>query len=279
MSSDVVSAMQAQLLRLLSLLGILLTCAGLLRGTLSPGPLPVSPPENNVIADGEDLVYEVSWAFVKLGTIRLKTHRDRTSEAYIHSYDGLPFVDLHSVHYTTLDSCFYSLASRSLEKKEDEWWGLEYRFDTARKRLYVEEVFKKDFASPPYRRDMRDTIQLSSMSFIDGLSIAYFPRAFLHTRQTLTVPTVLYGKLGETTFTFGGLPTTESIDALPYPVRVIEVPGTTTVQGIYGMTGNFTGWFSDDAAGVPIKGKLKVLIGSVTVELIQWNRKGWSPPH
>jgi hypothetical protein len=44
------------------------------------------------------------------------------------------------------------------------------------------------------------------------------------------------------------------------------------------MTGDFVGWFSDDAAAVPIKGKLKVLLGNVTVELIRWNRKGWNPP-
>jgi hypothetical protein len=44
------------------------------------------------------------------------------------------------------------------------------------------------------------------------------------------------------------------------------------------MTGEFTGWFSDDEAAVPIKGKLNVLLGSVTVELIQWKRDSWSPP-
>jgi hypothetical protein len=62
------------------------------------------------------------------------------------------------------------------------------------------------------------------------------------------------------------------------PVRVIEVEGTTTVEGIYGMTGGFRGWFSDDSAAVPIKGRLKVLLGEVEIELTTWNRKGWNPP-
>jgi hypothetical protein len=59
---------------------------------------------------------------------------------------------------------------------------------------------------------------------------------------------------------------------------VVEVHGNTSAVGVFGMTGEFTGWFSDDEAAVPIKGELKVLLGTVTVELIGWKRSGWSPP-
>jgi len=249
--------------------------------TLSGAPpedLPLHPPENSVISEGEYLVYEVSWTVFKLGTIRLWTHGDYTAEAYVDSYEGLPIVDLHSIHYTKMDSCFYSLASHSVEKHDDEWQGQEYRYDTARRCIYVEEICKKDLRSPPYKRETRDSVQLATKSFLDGVSIAFFPRGFLHAKRTLTIPTVLYGKLGETTFRFSEKPTTESIDADPQPVRVITVTGSTSAEGIYGMSGDFTGWFSDDEAGVPIKGKLQVLIGSVTVELIQWTRKGWTLP-
>ena len=62
-----------------------------------------------------------------------------------------------------------------------------------------------------------------------------------------------------------------------YPVRVLEVEGSANAVGVYGMTGDFTGWFSDDEAAVLIKGRLKVLLGSVTVELIQWDRKERKP--
>ncbi len=259
--------------------GILLAFSLTLRGAIPPAPLPHRPPANEVIADGEDLTYEVTWTVFKLGTIRLRTHGDYSAEAQVDSYDHLPFVDLHAVHYTSMDSCFYSVGSHSFQKEDDGWQGQEYRYDTAQRRLYVEELFKKEFRSPPFKRVAVDTIQLASMSFLDGVSIAFFPRAFIHTSGTISVPTVLYGKLGETTFHFGEPASTESIDADPNPVRVVKVNGSTSAQGIYGMTGEFTGWFSDDAAGVPVKGKLKVLIGSVTVELVQWNRKGWSPPH
>jgi hypothetical protein len=235
--------------------------------------------QNAVVDGGEELVYEVSWTFIKLGTIRLRTFPNYTAKAYIDSYEGLPFVDLHSIHETEMDSSFFSRGSRSIEKKGDDWWGLNYVYDLPNKRLFVEETYQKDVQSLPHTRQLRDTLHLPSSAFLDGLSIGYYPRSMIHSAGTVDVPTVLYGKAGVTTFQFADKRTTERIDALDEPVRVLEVDGTTTMEGIFGMTGDFTGWFSDDSACVPIKGKLKVLIGNVTVELMQWNRAGWNPPH
>jgi hypothetical protein len=231
-----------------------------------------------IFGEGEELVYEVSWTFFKLGVIRLKSYPNFTAEASINSYEGVPFVDLHSIHFSAMDTLMYSRASHSIDKKETEWVGLDYLYDYANKCLTVEKTFQKDALSTPYKRVPYDTVRLASTSFIDGISIAYFPRMLIHTSQTVAVPTVLYGKLGTTTFRLPGNRTTEKIDALENPVRVVEIDGTTDVEGIYGMTGDFTGWFSDDGAAVPIKGKLKVLLGNVNVELIQWRRTGWNPP-
>lgn len=226
----------------------------------------------------EEFVYEVSWTFFKLGTIRIQTLGQHEARAYIDSYEGLPFVDLHSIYYTQMDSLFFSRGAHSFDKNEKEWTGLTYRCEDGGM-VVVERAFLTDPSGEPYRREFVDTVQAPGGRFVDGLSIGYVPRPLIHTIQTVTVPTILKGELGNTTFYFTGKRTLESISVLDEPVRVIEVRGTTNVEGIFGMTGDFTGWFSDDAAAVPIKGKLKVLLGSVTVELIQWKRDGWSPPH
>ena len=82
-----------------------------------------------VMVEGEELVYEVSWYFVKLGTIRtkiLKANSDSnmmirySAMAYVDSYEGLPFADLHSVSYTGVDDFLYSRATRTLEKRGDQ---------------------------------------------------------------------------------------------------------------------------------------------------------------
>jgi hypothetical protein len=63
-----------------------------------------------------------------------------------------------------------------------------------------------------------------------------------------------------------------------YPVDVVHFDGNMDFVGIFGLTGGFEGWFSNDEARVPILAKMKVLIGSVTVELMKWTRPGWNPP-
>jgi hypothetical protein len=68
------------------------------------------------------------------------------------------------------------------------------------------------------------------------------------------------------------------VDAIDYPVDVVHFDGHLDFVGIFGLTGGFEGWFSNDEARVPIMAKMKVLIGSVTVELMKWNRQGWTPP-
>lgn len=68
---------------------------------------------STVFDSGEELVYEVSWTFFKLGTIHIKTLGNFKAIAYIDSYDGVPFVDLHSVHYTEMDSTFHTTGAAS----------------------------------------------------------------------------------------------------------------------------------------------------------------------
>jgi len=234
---------------------------------------------DQILVDTEELVYEVSWSFFKLGTIRLTSRRDLSADAYIDSYETVPFIDLHAMNHTVMDSAFSSVTSFALDLKEDaRWHGLAYTYDRASGRLFVDEVVHPAPDVPPLSARRVDTLHMGSGEFVDGLSIAFYPRRFVHAARTVSVPTVLYGKVGTTTFEFANEQTTESLDALDQPVRVIEVHGSTTVIGVYGMTGEFTGWFSDDAAGIPLKGTLKVLIGTVNVELIQWRRPGWTPP-
>lgn len=262
--------------RTILLLPAILSIIGFVSAKLQGNPGDVVG--SRVAMDGEEYVYEVRWTWFKLGTIRLQTLSGGKAEAFIDSAPNIPFVNLHSVHYTTMDSMFYSHASYSMEKEDDVWKGMNYVYDLPEKLLYVEDVTWKSPHDQPVMRAMKDTLRLPSSSFLDGLSIAYFPRRFIHADSTVTMPTVLYGKLGETTFFFRDKHTTESIDAVDNPVRVIEFDGYTTAVGIYGMTGEFTGWFSDDEAAVPIRGKLKVLVGNVTVELVSWHRAGWNPP-
>ena len=90
-----------------------------------------SPCDTLLICPGEELLYEVSWLKVKLGQIRLKVLAPTTAAdgavryncvAYVDSYEGIPFVDLHAVTYTEMDAHFASTGYHSVEKKGDDRW-------------------------------------------------------------------------------------------------------------------------------------------------------------
>jgi hypothetical protein len=235
-------------------------------------------PTSRILAGGEELTYEVSWSFLDLGTVRLVTRDDYTATAYIDSYDGIPVVDLHAVFVTQMDSLFRSLHSRSLELKDGFWQGLDYTYDHAAGRIFIDEITLKDPLGEPTSRVPSDTMALPGADFVDGLSIAMLPRRYIHTNSRIDVPTILYGKMGTTMFDFTEEGTEDELDAVDHPVRMHEVSGATSVVGIFGMTGEFRGWFSDDSAAVPLRGKLKVLIGNVELQLIRWKKGGWNPP-
>ena len=74
------------------------------------------------------------------------------------------------------------------------------------------------------------------------------------------------------------LRTEAEIDAVDYPVEVVEFDGRMDYEGVYGLTGYFQGWFTNDEARIPIVARMKVILGSVKVQLQKWQRGGWQPP-
>jgi hypothetical protein len=239
----------------------------------------------SVMLPGEELVYEVSWMFFKLGKIRIKTLPPSSansviafsSVAYSDSYN-LPFVDFHALSTSDMDSTLFSKGSSLFEKKEDKWFRQIYLFSPSTRTYVTENSFVKDIHSQPMQPPTFDTLKLSYDRFQDGTSILYFARAHAHDRRAIGVPTLVRGKAGKTNFYFPAEHTTETIDAVSYPIKVVEMEGKVEFEGIFGLTGDFVGWFSDDGAAVPIKAKMKVILGSITLELKAWKRFGWSPP-
>jgi hypothetical protein len=126
--------------------------------------------------EDEELLYDVSWAGIKIGPIRLKTLSVQDSSeaikhkavAYIDSHSGLPFVNVHFVAYTEMDSSFNSLGSYSYEKQDKEWQRLTYRYDLLKKVVVVEEAYQETLDSLPYYSVVRDTLHLKKFLFKTG---------------------------------------------------------------------------------------------------------------
>lgn len=257
------------------LLGVALACAP----ALADGPVPGNGPGGFVFVEGEELVYNVRYAFINLGQIKITTVARNAADgkecyftrALIDSYKGIPFVDLHAVFESTIDPSMFSRRFMGKIKQDNTWDFSRYRFDYDRNHVVI-EMGERDTVVA-----QRETVDVRS-PFQDGLSLFFLARDSVMSRKEVNVPTLIKEKKGNTFLSFTGGRTSVEIDAIEYPVDVQEFEGVMDFIGIFGLTGDFEGWFSNDSARVPIKAKMEVLIGSVTIELIAWKRPGWTPP-
>jgi len=238
-----------------------------------------APPPSHVLLEGEELVYNVRYGFFNLGSVRIRTLQRQASssavvyycKAFIDSYPKVPFVDLHATYESFMDTTIYShnFVGRT---KQDDWWNFSrYTFDSPNRRTILETGQKDTLITK------RDTVSVEGV-YQDGLSLFFFARDRLFTGKSLDIPCIVTEQKVNTHINFDGRQDAVEIDAVDYPVDVVGFEGTADFVGIFGLTGDFDGWFSNDDARIPIMAKMKVIIGSVTIELMQWKRPGWNPP-
>ena len=230
---------------------------------------------------GETLEYEVSYSVFSLGKVRLEVLDSANrmgrvvyrAKAFMDSYAGVPFVNLHWIFYSEIDPRMYSDFFSGVDAKDSASISYsDYSFEYAHGRVFIEKGIRRHQGSI---RKGSDTL---STEYQDGLSLFYYARANVHSNREINVPTFVNEKKVNTFINFMNKKTSSEVDAIKYPVETIEFNGRADFVGIFGLTGGFTGWFSNDAAAIPIVAKMKVLVGSIRVELVQWNRPGWIPP-
>ena len=239
----------------------------------------VGGPPARVLVEGEELVYNVRYGFIDLGQVKVVITRSVRTAAYsayqgkaiIDSYPKVPFVDLHAVYESLIDSAVFARLFVGKLKDKDHWDMSRYVFDYERNRVLMEVADYDTIITK------RDTLSITTR-YHDGLTLFFFARAQLTSGQKINIPTLIKEEKVNTFIDFKGERTAVEVDAIEYPVDVVGFEGHADFVGIFGLTGGFEGWFSNDEARVPILAKMKVIIGSVTIELMRWNRPGWTPP-
>ncbi len=262
--------------RIFSLLISLLFAVSLFSSSRSSAQ---TAPPPAIFAEGEELVYNVRYSIFNLGQVRIKTlNKKRTAtytayqtKALIDSYPKVPFVDLHAVYESLVDTTVFSRGFVGKGKEDERWNFARYSFEYDRNRLLM-EIGNRDTVIAK-----RETVEVRG-PYNDGLSLFFYAREHLMDNNQLTVPCVVMEKKTTARLDFKNQKSTVEIDAADYPIDVVHFDGSADFVGIFGLTGDFEGWFSNDRARVPIMAKMKVIIGSITIELMEWKRPGWSPP-
>lgn len=227
---------------------------------------------------GEDLTYIVKYAFFNLGEVRFKVLEKTKINgtpvyktiAYIDSYPDLPFISLHQIYESYIDSTLFPLKFYAKIFSDDTVF-VEYNFLEDKK---VEMKKGKLGVSGLWL----DSTALTKHRSQDGLSILYFARMNFGKHIKTLVPCFVNEKEEKAIINYYNRTEPVSIEAVNFEIDSRYLDGRTDFVSVYGLTGDFEGWFSNDSFSVPIKARLNVIIGSINLELIKWNSKIWNPP-
>ena len=240
--------------------------------------------QNNISLDkklhlGDEFTYIVKYAFLNLGELRTKVYAKDTvdekiiykSIVYIDSYEGLPFVDLHQIYESWFDSTLHPVYFQALMFYEEDTSYTKYFF----KENNLVHILKGKLHE---QKAFLDTVVNLGSSYQDGLSLLYFARFNTNRNESLVVPCFVSEDTASTIINYYFDQENVSIDAVGYEIDCFKIDGEIGFIGIFGLTGYYEGWFANDEYQVPVAAELEVIIGNISIELMEWKRDKWQPP-
>jgi hypothetical protein len=235
--------------------------------------------ESAFILPGEELLYEVSYLGIKLCKIKIVTEKiDFVGK--VPAYKAKAYIDTYRIPYVNFNGVFESWIDRSLiftnqivinSKLRNNPW--EYQ-----KVLFDYKGSNVIHGKWQNSRQIYDKKFTTKEKWCDPISLLFLVRNYANQKKYFKVATMMDVRNFYVSLNITGRRENIDIDACNYPVRSVYLNGNADFKGVYGLSGNFEGWVSDDDSRVPLKGKVDVTIGKVTIELIKWKRLSWMPP-
>jgi hypothetical protein len=104
-------------------------------------------------------------------------------------------------------------------------------------------------------------------------------RIFSGSGDTMRLPTLNDYKISQTDIVFTDEIENLEVDAAEAPIRCRRFEGNAQWEGtsFAGMKGTFRGWVSDDEASIPVRAEVGIFLGSIVLELEQFERTTQSP--
>jgi hypothetical protein len=237
--------------------------------------------DNKILEVGEELNYKVYYGFIKLGEVKFKisgydaTTKKYTATAELKNYEALPLIKINYFFESTMlskDDSIFSVRFYSSEFKEKDINHIDYTFDYDKGII----IAKND---KNFRNEEKKEIKIDEKKrFQDGLSLFYNARIHSLVNKNYIVPVYINSQESTVNYSFNMNKDVVSSDLKEYDMSAIKILGTAHFVGVFGLTGEFVSWLSDDNARVPLKAKFNVSIGSITLELTSYKKKNWTPP-
>ena len=233
--------------------------------------------QNEIFAEEEWLRYKVKWGFIRLGSVEVIQQRigsARSGKFVVQiklESASLPFIKLYCVNRSILDSANPINEYFNLFLDKDLQNITAYAFDRKNHKIYMSATDHSDFI----RSDTLNNIYVA----YDAGGIFTMMRILSAHDTTVYLPTLSEFQLKNTELIFTDKIKKLKVGAIDTSLSARYFEGTAHWIGTSwaGVKGPFSGWVSADKAAVPLKMKMKISLGSVTLELEEFIRENWSP--
>ncbi|MBK6505329.1 MAG: DUF3108 domain-containing protein [Ignavibacteria bacterium] len=238
--------------------------------------------QEKVLYEGEELKYVVYYGFIELGEVKMKLVSIResgnvsfvTASCEMRSYSGIPFVELESKFESDMiykDGEIYSREFRAIDKKKEGTVEINYKFEYDSGFVKILKKFKGKVEI-----DKRMEFD-KNLRFQDGLSLFYQARLNSFKTDSRMIPVLMNESETSVNYYFSSLPEEIDFEKRDMDVLCVKCSGMANFVGIFGLSGEFAGWFSKDYARVPISAQMNVIVGNINLELDSYTRKDWQP--
>jgi hypothetical protein len=234
---------------------------------------PARPPTMQELLEWkEQLTYEVKYSFFKLGEVQTEVVRDTTYQgeklwwlrSKIISNPGVPFVGKEVNHYNTFFVTTDSLPHTRLYWRdnvdEEEFNAERYDFDYEAEKVYLSKG-----------GEATDTLDLEGPA-TSGQLILLYGRMFAGTDQSYQLPVYLEGEKGMIEVSNSPKSEMREYDAFDEPVKAYYSQGDANIDGPFGFSGEFKGWYMADDLRIPLETHAKVWLGNVKLRLIDYQK-------
>jgi len=217
--------------------------------------------------DGEVLKYKVKWGFIRLGTVTVFQQKDK--DAWPAAFQvkllarsaKVPFISVFSdITGKLLPQILTNKHYISISGKESKNISV-YRTNPEKHILSMES-----------REDgqlVRQKDVLHTGDYYDPLGVIMMLRCLAKTESKVVIPTLVDFSVQNMELSFPDKFKWLKVKAARKPVKARRFEGRAQwiSKGSSGMSGPFSGWISNDIASIPLKVKVKISLGSISLEL------------
>ena len=236
-----------------------------LTGLMHPGTRPDEALLQTAYAGGETLRYTVSWLGIKAGELVMQVSKVGDSQETFVIAITARSAGLLDVFYPVEDRFRTIVQGRMRLPSRHEMQQMEGRRINSKLTLYDQEKFrvthrKNDEPADIYQLEGPMQNEFSSFFVMRALSFAG--------DAPMIVPTFADKKRHEVVVTVEGKEEQESVLGKK---NAIKVQPHLKFKGQYEKVGDPLIWLTDDVWRIPIKIKAKIVIGSLTAELVEYS--------